>query len=606
MKKITTLMTLLTALGAQDIVLEEVQVTAANNTQQSVKDATESIDVITSDMIEEAQVTTLTEALSQFGNIPFTSNGGLGKSTSLFLRGFDSKRILVLIDGIRYNDITGLSGAQFQHIVLADIERIEIIKGAQSGVWGADASAGVINIITKKAKRGTRTFFKASIGSYNTQEAVAKVSRRGEKYEFNLAASSLTSEGFSAAEPKQGTADYGKRGDELGYERDAYENQSYTLSLGYNVTSEDRLYATSKYIKAYTEYDCGAGKDAQNVEDCWGFGASNYFSNIDNRYNSLGYQHRGKVHQVEASYNLSDFNRDDSFTGNSTEYRLKDRMAYGKKDFVQFGWNFQEHSQKLSNGAVLDQSYKSNALFVSNYNKIGSLILSESLRSDSYDNYGDEVTGKVGIKKFFGQKYLAVNYGTAYSVPTLYQLYDSSYGNIALLPEETKGGEIAVGSDDLEVSFFYNEIDNLIEWSGTYQNIAGTSRLKGAEVSLKHRFSKQFRVKADYTYLDPRNSSGELLRRRPQHQVTLNATNYLTQSFSLVSKFQYIGSRYESNDEQGAQTGKYGLLDMTLNYESKKYNYFVQVNNITDRYYQVVDGYATAGRNVKAGLSARF
>ena len=134
--------------------LGTITVSSATKSEQSIKDVTSNIKVITGVELEEKHVTNAVEALNLVSGISFTSNGGIGKAASVNVRGFDSKKVLVLIDGIRYNDHTGTSGARFEHLMVSDIEKIEIVKGAQSGVWGADATAGVINIITKSVKKG--------------------------------------------------------------------------------------------------------------------------------------------------------------------------------------------------------------------------------------------------------------------------------------------------------------------------------------------------------------------------------------------------------------------------------------------------------------------
>ena len=136
--------------------LETITVTSATKSAQSIKDVTSNVEVITKEEIEERHFTSVPEALNSLSGINVISNGGLGTSASVKLRGFDTKRVLVLIDGIRVNDVTGTSGAPFEHLMINDIERIEVVKGAQSGIWGADASAGVINIITSSAKEGFR------------------------------------------------------------------------------------------------------------------------------------------------------------------------------------------------------------------------------------------------------------------------------------------------------------------------------------------------------------------------------------------------------------------------------------------------------------------
>ena len=155
--------------ASQSVELDTITVTSATKAKQSIKDVTSNVNVITSEEIEERHYTTVSEALSTVSGINFTSNGCLGQATSVFVRGFDSKRVLVLIDGVRYNDVTGF-GAPFADLMIQDIQQIEVVKGAQSGVWGADATAGVINIITKSAKQGLHGFFNTEYGSYDTMK----------------------------------------------------------------------------------------------------------------------------------------------------------------------------------------------------------------------------------------------------------------------------------------------------------------------------------------------------------------------------------------------------------------------------------------------------
>ena len=158
--------------------LEPITVTSATKSTQSIKDVTSNIEVITKEEIEEKHFTTVTQALNTLSGVSVVSNGGLGNLSSVFVRGMDSKRVLVLIDGIRYNDVTGTSGAPFEHLMIDDIEQIEVVKGAQSGIWGADASAGVINIITKNNEEGTHTSVNTEFGSFQTKKYGMSVSNK--------------------------------------------------------------------------------------------------------------------------------------------------------------------------------------------------------------------------------------------------------------------------------------------------------------------------------------------------------------------------------------------------------------------------------------------
>jgi len=157
---------LLTTHTFADVTLEDITVTTASKSSQKLTGITANTAVITAQEIEERGYTTVAEALNSLAGISTTQNGGLGQTTSVYLRGMNSKRTLVLIDGVRTNDLTGTSGSPYADMMIDDIAQIEVIKGAQSGVWGADASAGVINIITKKSTSGEHGSFYAEAGSF--------------------------------------------------------------------------------------------------------------------------------------------------------------------------------------------------------------------------------------------------------------------------------------------------------------------------------------------------------------------------------------------------------------------------------------------------------
>jgi len=236
---IASLLTTSVAVANDD--LGTITVTSATKSEQSIKDVTANVEVITSVELEEKHIATVSEALNTLSGISITSNGGLGQLDSLFIRGIDSKRILILIDGIRYNEPTGLSGAPLAQLMVTDIEKIEIVKGAQSGIWGADASGRVINIISKKPKKGFNGDVLLEGGSFNTKKIATTLSAKQDKYFIKLNVNKISTDGFSAFEAKKGTVNYGKRGDDLGLEKDGYENTTYSIQGGVNITSNDTI-----------------------------------------------------------------------------------------------------------------------------------------------------------------------------------------------------------------------------------------------------------------------------------------------------------------------------------------------------------------------------
>ena len=613
MKKYTAIALFLVAsqLLAQDqVAFEPMQVTA-NNFEQSIENSTENSQIITSDMLEKHQVGSLAEALSRLANISITQNGGIGQATSVRLRGFDSKRVLVLIDGVRVNDVTGLNGATFEHILVSDIERIEIIKGAQSGVWGADASAGVINIISKEAKKGFHSTFKAAYGSYNTTEAMLGLSYKAEKFDLKVIADTVGSDGFSAAEPNAANTDFGTKGDDADYEKDAYENQTYQATLGFNITKSDRLKVDLKQVHAYVEYDAGAGTDANNVDDPFGWGASDYFVDTRQDFYQASYTHKDRINDINLMASQSNFDRDqfNGYQGTLVEYGIKDKLSYADDSAVQIGLNRQEVTQSKSGGTDLDKAYINQAFYASNLNHLGSFLLSQALRIDSYDTFDNKTTGKIGAKYSYGDAYVSLNIGTGYNVPTLYQLHDTWSGNSDLTPESSTSIDLKASHKGISLGYFYNAIDDLIDYDNTtfaFANIEGRSVIQGLELFYEKAYHPLANVALDYTYLNAKNSDDQTLARRPNHLANLNVASFFNQASSLISTLAYVGTRHDSADDLGAQTGEYLLVHLTANYELDNYKLFVKVDNLFDTFYQVVDGYQTPGLSFKVGASARY
>ena len=609
---------LLSHAHAASIQLDEVTVEAANRTEQSIKDLTESVTVISAQELEETRVRTLGEALAQLSNIALVNNGGLGKTSSFLTRGMDSKRTLVLIDGIRYNNVTG--STQYEHILLNNIERIEIIKGAQSGVWGADASAGVINVVTKGAQKGTHLSSNVEMGSFNTQQGSVQLSHKSDSFDIVAGVSRIKTDGFSASEPSYLDAEYGKRGKELGWEDDGYTNNTYNIKGGVNITDEDRVEIRYKRISSFVEYDAGPGIDAENFDNPWGFGVSAYFEKTDNRFYSAAYKHKDKTNEIALQHSYSYFNdKTSKFKGNVQETSVQDRINYAEDSFLRVGGSYQRFEHEKVEGTT-DKKYADRAVYLTNYNKFsdalsfGNTIFTQSVRFDDYTTFDNKATGKLGLKQFVYENdiYLSSNYGTAYNVPTLSQLYGFWGPNENLQPETTKSLDLTLGNDNLTLTYFYNKVTDMIEWSGIwpaagYNNISGISRLKGVELGYKDDFFDVLALNVNYTYLDAKNADGEFLLSRPKHQIDANLVYYVSQDLNIGLNGQYIGERYDQNDRQGAQTGKYAVFNTVVNYTvDKTFSVYGKINNIGDKYYQVRDGYATAERSYYAGLTAKF
>ena len=595
--------------------LKNINVTASQGTTLNKKDVTDDVTVITKEAIEEAHVTTLDEALNKLGGISMTQNGGPGHTSSMFVRGMDTKRTLVLIDGVRYNNPTSSAGAEFSQIMLDNVDQIEIIKGAQSGVWGSDAGSAVINIITSKAKKGLHGIANIEYGSFDTKKSSLQASYATDKYDILIDGSLFHTDGFSAAAPKKSEANYGKRYDELGLEKDAYENKTLKTKFGYNLTDNDRIDANIQAINSFIHFDSGAGSSGDSS-------IPNTY--LQDRFYTLAYKHKDTLNDFKIQYNLSTFSRENTFSSSSSinkgsvnEIKADDKIAYAKDSFIRVGASFQKFEDKkiVQNET---KSYSVISVFTTNYNKVQLLsgldtILTESLRYDNFDNFDNALTGKIGAKQFIIKDYyISLNAGTGYNVPSSYQLYNPTFGDTNLQPEKSFTSDITIGSDTVWITGFYNEITDFIDFVGVWPNsgyaqIDGKSKFQGVEIGYDDYFFDSFGVNAMYTYVKTKDANGKELARRPKNQIDARVTYYVDENFDLGLNAQYIGERYDGADKSGAQTGRYTVANFVTNVRTNKYlTFYAKINNITDKYYQTVDGYATAGRSLFVGLNIKY
>ena len=610
--------TLVSSLSAENqYTLKPINVTASQGTTLNKKDVTDSVTVITKEAIEEARVTTLTEALNKLGGLSMTQTGGAGQSSSMFVRGMSSQRILVLIDGVRYNDPT-LPGAtaQFTQVILSNVEQIEIIKGAQSGIWGADATGAVINIVTSKAKKGLHGTIGAEYGSFNSKKTSLQASYATDKYDILVGGNYYNIDGFSAVEPKKSEAQYGKRYDELGLEKDNYLNKSFNTKLGLNITEKDRV-----------EFNLQATNSDIDSDSFAGLAGDSSVPNtiLQNRFYNLNYKHKGTLNQISVNYNLSTFDRDFTYAGftaptlvtykgSVNEVKLDDKINYKKDSFLRIGGSYQKFKQENITPNTT-KNYNATSAFATNYNKVSLFsglhtIITESARYDSYDNFNNSLTGKFGIKQFINKDYyVSTNIGTGYNPPTLSQLYGQYGANPNLQPEKSRTMDFTFGNDTVWITGFYNEITDLIEYDSSYNyvQVSGKSKFKGIEIGYEDFLFDYVGVGATYTYVKTENAKGQELARRPKNQLDVKATYYVNDSIDLGINAHYIGERYDGTDKSGAQTGKYTVANFVTNVKVNKHlTLYAKVDNITDKYYQTVDGYATAERSGYLGLVVKY
>ncbi len=593
MKYISTIAIATSLVVAQNIDLGEIVVVSATKSEQKLKDVTSNVTVITKEDIEAKHITTVAEALKEAQGVIVSQAGGLGAPASVFLRGFDSDSTVVLVDGVKINNPTLIGGqADIGNLVINDIERIEIIKGPQSGVYGANASAGVINIITSKAGSSCSSNVSFEYGSYDTKKAQVAFAKKFGKLSAKVSYSYLKSSGFSAQ------ADIKKDLDS--YEDDAYENSNLNVKLSYDFTKNDKL--DLEYIQNDSSIDYDKSLFEQD-----GFN----LTQNDKIYN-ISYTHKYANGSYSKIYfNRANFTKKDPkgwialFEGSNTQYGIDNKIALENLDIL-FGVDRVESKDKVNS-----KKLKSKGIYVTTNYKYKNTVVSATLRRDFYSDFKDETTGKIGIKHTFDNGLIVrANYGKAYRVPSLFE-YSL---NPNLEPETTKGYDIGFEFKNFTFTYFYNKIDDEILYDmnlWSYYNSSKGAKIKGYEIGYRGSISDNLLFSLNYTRFSAKDKDGYQLLRRPKFIANLDLDYYGFDKTHINFNAQYIGKRedldFSTFPAKKVNTGNKFIANASIDYQiSKNATIYLKVNNIFDKKYQDVAGYATSGRAIYVGVNAKF
>lgn len=578
--------------------LDEITISSATKSEEKLKNVTANVDVITAEDIESRKFKTVIEALNSLSGVSISSNGGIGQTSSVYLRGMDSKRTLVLIDGIRYNDITTPNGAaNFEHLMINDIERIEVIKGAQSSIWGADASAGVINIITKSSQDGTHGNASFEYGRYDTKIAKANISHKNENFDAKLGVVRVDTDGFSAKSPKSSEA--------KNYEDDGYENTTANLKLGYNFDENNRVSTSYEIIDTKVNFDSTPNDKISKA---------NTLTHLAN----ITYENRNDIALTKVYGNYTDIKRDSkssfgtsNFRGKVKEYGLNTSIDYLNSSNLTIGADYKDFEDKETN-----KDYDNKGIFISNTNKFfdDKTIFTQALRYDKYSDFENKTTGKIGIKQYIiNELNISSNYGTGYNVPTIYQLNDITYGNRDLNPEKIKSYDLTVEYKGFSITYFKTKIENMINSNSNtwvYEQIEGTSKIKGTEIAYKNEVVEDTFLNLSYTNLSAKDSKDKKLQNRPTNKFNFGVDYYGLKDFHFNVNGEYIGTRYSPNINWGnpdVKIGNYTVWNAVVDYDiNKTFSTYLKLDNIFNKDYQIIDGYTTSQRAAYVGLKASF
>jgi vitamin B12 transporter len=576
--------------------------------------------VITAKEIEQQQITYVSDILRTVPGLAVNQSGGsFGAFTQVRIRGAEANHTLVRLDGIEINDPSGGSEYNFGNMLASNIERIEIIRGAQSALYGSDAIGGVINIITKKGSQGLQVNGFAEGGSFETYKTGGGISGGWKDLvDFSVNATQFESKGVSAAES--------------GTERDANRNLTLDGSLNVRPLTNLEFGVSGRLVRANTEFDAfrggvgGLDGDREtSVRQTYGrtFTKLTLFEETD----WINWEHLLSTSYSESKRdNFSDKKLSSEFDGRKTKYAYQTNLSVDTPDLFQSNHTLtflveyeKDHVSATSPFIKVNRSLDTTS-YVGEY-QLGlfdRFFISGSIRhDDNEDLFGDYTTYHATLAYLLKETdtRFHASYGTGVKNPTNFELFGFSenfQGNPNLKPEESLSWDLGIeqnffdGRIGLDVTYYNNRIENPIVGSGkTAINVKdGRTRTEGVEVTFHAKIMDDLDFNSSYTWSGTEDNKGRRLVRRPEHIASANL-NYNFEVFGNRGNVN-IGVKYNGKQTDFAfdrffnrsivELEDYALLNIAASYQIyDQVEIFARVENLLDEDYQEVYTFASKG-----------
>ena len=572
-----------TSLHAQTGELNPTVVTATR-TESRADAVLSDVTVITREEIEQGTGRTVAELIARVAGVQMTGNGGLGKNSSIFIRGTSSTHVLLLVDGVRVGSATA-GQANFDNIPLESIERIEVLKGPASALYGSDAVGGVIQIFTKQGREGFFPYASATVGSAGRNEISTGLGGGSKEVSFNLGVNSLRERGFSATNSAVGSG-YNR-------DRDGFTQDSLTASTNWRFAPGWKLGANLLYADGVNYYDSGS--------------TSAFNTHADVQTQSYGLNLDGPLLEnwkLRLSYGGSD-DKSTNYTGTApTRFDThQDQWTWINEVRTPLGlWltGLERVEQRVSGTTVYTVDHRTtDSVFTGLNGEAAGHSWQLNVRRDDNSQYGGATTGFAG----YGYKLLRdlrahASYGTSFKAPSFNTLYFPGFGNATTQPEEGRNREVGLaytpGTQEYKVVYFDNRIRGFITTQPVAANIPRV-RIQGWTWSYSGQFDA-LGLRAALDLLEARDElTDKMLQRRADEQLTLGA-DYRAGAWKYGATFLAASERYDNTANTIYLPG-FGTLDAHVDYAlDKAWSLQLRVNNLGDKVYQTVNGYNQQGR----------
>ncbi len=580
--------------------LKEVVVTA-NRSEQLLTDAIPNTTVIGRDVIDRSQATDLASLLASEASIQFTQNGGRGSSASIYLRGAASLQVLVLVDGVSLTrqDTTGSVGVE--NIMLDQVDRVEIVRGNVSAIYGSGAIGGVIQIFTRAATGKPIAYASVEIGSLSSLRSSAGISGNFENTKYTLGVGQHKTDGFSAMSPKQYPLE--------NPDADGFKNTNYNFGLSHEILKGQSFGLRAQGSDGEFDFD---GSGFGTIQDVYkGRSTLNTWQLFS--HNQINKAWGSKLTYSESrDRSVSDALKAPTFAYYSDAI-TKNKTSNWTNTIAIDEWlittGIENQNQSINTydqtSLTLNRSRDVMSIFGGLSGYLGAHSFQLNARNDKASSLDGNNTGYFGYGYQLNPSFkLLASSSTAFNLPPLGYLYDAANGNPNLQPETARSSELGLQwANDGQVfraTSFTTNTSNLLEYdlnANKFSNISNVVN-KGVELSYSGNFNTA-KLKASLTSQEPINqTTGKRLDRRPATMASVGFSIPVSE-WNFGADIRYTGSRPDTTNTLPA----YSVLDLKARYSvTKEIDLTARIDNALDEDYQTIYGYSQARRAGYVGL----
>lgn len=544
--------------------------------------------VIDADVIQQSAGRSLSEVLSRNAGLQMSSNGGLGKQSGLFIRGTESRHVLLLIDGVRYGSSTS-GAAVLDNIPLNAVDRVEVLKGPASGLYGSDAVGGVVQIFTKRGVKGFHPQASVTIGSYGHREVTAGISGGNDTITYNLSLGSLREDGFSSTNRNVAFGNHNP-------DKDGFDQDSLSASLRWAIASGWTTDVNFTQADGVSQFDQGPG-------------TFNVRSETTTRVAGWGLERKWSA-DSRTQFRLSrSEDRSDSFETSPTPSVFNTTQTQAT---LQHDWNtalgnllvgLESIKEEVSGTqAYAVRSRTTDAAFVGLTGQAGQHLWQANLRRDDNSQFGGATTGFASYGFQLTPHWRPhVAYGTSFKMPsfnTLYYVSPFFNGNPTTQPERGKNREAGLtytqGLHEVKLTRFDNRVRGFITLQPAVANVP-RARLEGWSLAYTGS-AGAWSWFTNLELLDARNELNHRKLQRRADEVLTASLDHRIGAWNWGASMQLVAERFDDAANTRRLPG-FGTLDLHARYAlSKDWSLALRLNNVGDKFYETAYGYNQPGR----------